>query len=389
MPAKDDVVVSLHPDPLLLLHHFLGLYCAGVVGCATAYLLARKGVKVTLIEKNDIGSCASGFAAGLLNPRYGHDIPGPLDTMAQASFRMHAGLLQEVKEETGVDPQPREVPSIWVAKRDHEVKELRELLQLTQQIEGFQAWWLSGSEVRSLEPRVASGVLGGVYVKGTMQVACYQYTLALARAAEKYGATIRLGNVEGLKLTGRGVSAVVVGGELVACEKVVLAMGPWTGRAEEWLGVRVPVSPLKGQILRLELAEGPLEHEFYWSGGGYVSPKPDGLVWAGTTEERVGFDDHPTPEAREAIMRDAVEIIPALAEAQLALQTACLRPASEDDLPILGEAPGWEGIYLATGAGRKGILLAPAMAQAVVDMITTGRTDLPVEALSPGRFLRT
>lgn len=360
---------------------------AGVVGCATAYLLARKGVKVTLIEKNDVGSCASGFAAGLLNPLHGHGIAGPLDTIAQASFRMHAGLIQDVKEETGVDPQPREIPSIWVAKRDDEVKELQELLQLAQRMEGFQARWLNGSDVRSLEPRVAGGVLGGVCVEGTMQVACYQYTLALARAAEKHGATIRLGDVEGLKHTGRDVSGVRAEGELVACGRVVLAMGPWTVQSEQWLGIRVPVSPLKGQILRLEQAGRPLEHEFYWSGGGYVSPKADGLVWAGTTEEQVGFDDQPTPEARDAIMRDATEIIPALAEARLALQTACLRPASVDGLPILGEVTGWEGVYLATGAGRKGILLAPIMAQAIADMITTGRTALPVQPLSPGRFV--
>jgi glycine oxidase len=165
-------------------------------------------------------------------------------------------------------------------------------------------------------------------------------------------------------------------------------MGPWTGQAGSWLGIPVPVVPLKGQILRLELAGPPLDYALYHSGGGYISSKPDGLTWVGTTEERVGFDDRSTEAARQSIMKGALEVMPVLSEARLALQTACLRPLSEDGLPIIGEVPGWEGVYLSTGAGRKGILLGPAMAQAIADLVTEGHTSLPVEPFSPGRFAR-
>ena len=233
---------------------------------------------------------------------------------------------------------------------------------------------------------MSSQIIKAMCVEGTRQVESYQYTLALAEAAKKYGATIRHGTVQGLRQSNGRVSGVVLAGEEVTCEKVVLAMGPWTGQIESWLGIPVPIGPLKGQILRLELTGPPLEHVFYRSGEGYVSSKPDGLIWVGTTEERGGFDDRPTPEARESIMKGAVEIMPILSEARLALQTACLRPVSEDGLPIIGEVPGWEGVYTATGAGRKGILLGPAMAQAIADLVTTGDTDLPIEPFSPVRF---
>ena len=173
----------------------------------------------------------------------------------------------------------------------------------------------------------------------------------------------------------------------VSCEKLVLAMGPWMGQAASWLGFPVPITPLKGQILRLEVDGPPLEHAVYRGGGGYISSKSDGLVWAGTTEEEVGFDDHPTPEARVEIMKRTLEVMPELEGARVALQTACLRPVAEDGLPIIGTAPGWEGVYLATGAGRKGILLGAGMAKATADLVMRGRTPLPIAPFSPARFM--
>ena len=361
----------------------------GVVGCATAYLLAKDGVPATLVEREAIGSCASGFAAGLLDPLHGYGIPGPLERLTQESFRMHLSMADELKADAGVDLEYGRLPCLWVALNDAEAQELEEIHQLALRAEGFSTRWLDAEEARSLEPRLSPGVLGAVCVEGMSQVASYEYTLGLAKAAEKYGATIKCGTVKGLRRSNGRVSGVLLaGGEEIATEQVVLAIGPWTEASAEWLGFPVPVGPLKGQILRLDL-EGPsLEYVLYRCGGGYVSSKPDGLIWVGTTEERVGFDDCPTMEARESIMRGAVEIMPKLSEARLVRQTACLRPASEDGLPIIGEVPGWQGVYLATGAGRKGILLAPAIARAVSDMITCGHTGLPIEGLSPDRFAK-
>ncbi len=361
----------------------------GIVGCATAYFLAQKGVQVTIIEKKAVGSCASGFAAGLLNPLYGDSIPGPLESLARESFRMHLRLADEVRVETGVDPRIEATSSIWVAFNEAETEGVGELFQLTRRMEDFPAQWLDSKDIRSLEPRVSPSVINGMRVEGTRQVSSYGYTLALSKAAEKLGASIRHGTVRGLRQSSDGrVTGVVLENEEVACGKVVMAMGPWTGQVEGWLGIPVPVGPLKGQILRLELAGPALEHSFYHSGGGYISAKPDGLIWTGTTEEHVGFDDRPTPEARESILKEATGVMPALSEANVVLQTACLRPVSEDGLPIIGEVPGRDGVYLATGAGRKGILLGPAMAQATADLITDGHTGLPIEPFLPGRFAK-
>ena len=144
--------------------------------------------------------------------------------------------------------------------------------------------------------------------------------------------------------------------------------------------------PLKGQILRLENDAGPIRTSLYWSGS-YVVTKPDGLTWAGTTEEEVGFDEETTPQARDSIMADLLKMAPALTDARLVLHTACLRPLSIDGMPIVGEAPGWENLYIGTGAGRKGILWSTGMSFGLAELILKGKTDVPgISYLDPGRF---
>ena len=361
----------------------------GIVGCATAYLLAKDGADVTIIEKGAVAGCASGFAAGLLNPLNGHGIPGPLETVAMESFRMHLDLAEEVKSETGLDPKLRVMPCVWLVFNEEEAAEFQEIYQRAQETPGFPARWLEGEELRALEPRVSPQVIKGMRLEGTMQLASYEYTLAISQAAQKRGVKIRHATVRGLARSNGNVSKVLLDGqEEVACKKVVVALGPWTGQAEEWLGIPIRVSPLKGQILRLDLPGPPLQHIFYRSGGGYVAPKHDGLTWIGTTEETVGFNDEPTQEARDYIMQRTLKIMPGITNARVDVQTACLRPLSADGLPIIGRVPGWDGVYLATGAGRKGILLGPAMARATADLVATGQTSFPIDHFSPDRFAK-
>lgn len=130
----------------------------------------------------------------------------------------------------------------------------------------------------------------------------------------------------------------------------------------------------------------PLKNSLHY-GGSYAASKPDGLVWAGTTEERVGYDEETTPQARDKIMADLLKMAPSLAEAELVQQTACLRPLSVDGLPIVGKVPGWQNLYLGTGAGRKGILWSTGMAQGLADLVLHGRSDVPgLNYLDPARF---
>ena len=359
----------------------------GAAGCSVAYYLSLAGVNATVIEKEGIATQASGFSAGGLNPLEGTNIPGPLGALAIESFRMHRQLWSELQDSTGIDYEGRVIDLVKVAFQDSDLPELEESLGLfnAAQDDGFSAHWLERKDLLELEPRISPAAIKGLFARGNAALDSYKYTLALAQAAEAKGTQFISGTVQGLKTDSGKVAGVSLEGQEIGCDQVVLAAGPWSREAEDWLNISLPVDPLKGEILRLELPGEPVSQDFS-GGGGSLHPKPDGLVWCGTTEEWMGFDKNLSESARQSIMRGAITLLPQMAEARLALQTACLRPVTPDWLPIIGRAPGWDNVFLTTGAGKKGILLSPAMGKATADLITEGRTSLSIEACNPQRF---
>ena len=359
----------------------------GAAGCSVACYLSLAGVKATVIEREGIATQTSGFSAGGLNPLEGTNIPGLLGPLAIESFRMHRQLWSELPDSTGIDYQGRVIDLVKVAFQDSDLPEMEESLRLfnAAQEDGFSAHWLERQDLLELEPRISPAAIKGLFARGNAALDSYKYTLALAKAAEARGAQFISGTAQGLKTTGGKVTSVFLENQELGCGQVVLAAGPWSREAEGWLNISLPVDPLKGEILRLEVQGKPLIQDFS-GGGGSLHPKPDGLVWCGTTEEWKGFDKDLSESARQSIMRGVVTLMPQLAEAQLALQTACLRPVTPDWLPIIGPAPSWDNVYLTTGAGKKGILLSPAMGKATADLITEGQTLLSIETCNPQRL---
>ena len=359
---------------------------AGIVGCLTAYLLACQGLRVTVLEADSAGSHASGFAFGGMSALEGAGIPEPLLEFSVWSLRQHQPLAAELKEASGVDNQFQETESLKLAFDDTSVLEYKERLSWQNQVDGFKVQWLNPVEVVKLEPMANPDILGAVHVQGGASVEPYRYTLSASQAAERAGTELLLRRATGLiSKTDRCLGVTFEGGHLEA-ETVVLAMGPWTSEASSWCRFNIPVSPLKGQILRLQHRGTPIKTSLYWRGS-YAITKPDGLVWAGTTEEEVGFDEQPTTAARDKIMGDLLKMAPSLSEAQLVQQTACLRPLSEDGLPIVGKVPGWSNLFVGTGTGRKGILWSAGMSYGLCDLIVKGRSQVPgIEFLDPARF---
>ena len=357
----------------------------GIVGMATSYYLGKAGVTTTVLERDSVGSHASGFAYGGLGPLNGTGIPGPIFPVAKQGAMLHHELSQSLPEETGVNLEYRMTPSLGLVFTEQELNHAKDALPWQQKQEGFSVRWVEPAEIRAIEPRVSERALGGVYTEGAADVEPYRLVLALAQASEKMGATIRHGTVTGLRRTDGRVSGIVLESGEIVCDRVVLAMGPWSGQASAWLDVPIRVEPLKGQIIRVRAPGAPFTCSIGW-GGNYATTKPDGLLWAGTTEEEAGFDDNPTSEARDEIMAALLKMVPSLTDAQLTRQTACLRPLAIDGMLVLGKVPGWEGVYVATGGERKGILLGPAMGRITADLITKGDSDIPIDAFDPGRF---
>ncbi len=358
----------------------------GVVGCATAYFLTRDGYSVTLIERDSIASHASGFAYGGLSPIVGIIEDDPVLPLSEASEAIHAELAERLPAESGVEYEHRLKTSLTLATNPIQVEELREAHDWLKGNYKGRVEWHDEASVRALEPRVGPSVMAGLLADRSGEVEPYKFTLALWQAAEKAGAVMRNAEVTGVTRKAGNISGVVLSsGEVIEAGAFVLAAGPWMGKATEWLGVDMPISPLKGQILRLQAPGDPLAVSLSWAHN-YATTKPDGLIWCGTTEERVGFDETPTAYGRDTIMSSVIEVLPYLADAELVHHTACLRPIAPDGLPVVGPAPGNDGVVIASGTGRKGIFLGPAMAKVAAEMATGRTPSVDVSGLSVTRL---
>ena len=359
----------------------------GAAGCAAAYYLALSGVKSTIVEREAIAAYASGYSAGGLNPLEGAEIPGLLGDLAIRSHRMHQQIWPDLLERSNIDFDPKVISSVRVAFDEPDIEEMRTTAKLFADADAdFTTEWLDPAQIRELEPRIALDAIRALDARGNAILSSHRYTQALAAAAQSLGARVVAAEVTGIASERGRVNKVSTTAGDLACSAAVFATGPWAAQVGEWLGVEVPIEPYKGEILRTVVPSGPLAADFQ---GHDVSlnHREDGQVWVGATEEKRGFDLQPSESARATLMDGAVKLMPAMADAELLLHTACLRPLSPDWLPIIGRAPGWDNAYLATGAGKKGILLSPAIGKAVADLVVDGETDLPVHNCSADRFV--
>ena len=311
------------------------------------------------------------------------------------SFALH----QELWAEIGTDDYfAALLPRLFLAVDDRQLEPLRLAAEHYQGRPGFSARMLGPEEARSLEPRLTTEVRGALYTEGNGAVDARAYTCAIATACLQRGATWRVGRVTGLNASpGLARGVLLEDGEL-SCDQVVIATGAWANQAGTWLGFNIPVEPLQGEMVLVEFDGPPIgfgsaprrlggldvtlgEVSLYFRGS--TSPA---RTWVGATESRSGFANELTPEARRAMLDGAVAIMPELARARVLYQSSGLRPVTPDALPIVGRAPGWENVFLCTGAGRKGTLLSAGMARAVADLIGSGRSSVPIDNLAVDRF---
>src|SRR2546428_5551920 len=285
----------------------------GIAGMTIAYYLAKAGVASVVVERDAIGSHASGFAYGGLSPLSGFGIPGPQAEIALDGMRLHGALPKPLLEGTGIDVDFRVRTSLALACTEADVRRLRAALPWQQQQPGYAVRWLDVAEARRLEPRSADEALGATLIEGGGAVEPYRLVLALTRAAERLGVRVRHGRVIGLRRDGGRVTAVVLEREVLSCATAVLALGPWSAEASDWIGVPIDVRPLKGQILRLQAPGPPVDCSVDW-GHNYATTKTDGLLWAGTTEEEARFAQEATLAAPAEIRAALLKLAPAMAD---------------------------------------------------------------------------
>ena len=353
----------------------------GIVGCAAAHFLSRQGQKVVLIEKDSVAAHASGFAFGVLLPRLFDDPRDPLDALVRRSLELHGEIASEL---SGVDaPLQRKKAAILLALNESEASQYRNLYRSGTTIGDVR--WLEHGELSHVEARVSPEVIGGLYLGDAAEISPHDFTSAMWHSATINGAELVKGEVQSMTVTADSAS-VRVASKTYSAPRVIVSAGPWSSRLLESVGAKVPVEPLKGQIVRMKAPRPPMRVTLWW-GSDYAGSKPDGLLWCGSTEERVGFDEETTVTARDGIVESARCVLPFLDQAEVVQQTACLRPVTADGLPVIGQLQNDSPVFVATGGGRNGIVLGPVLGKVAADMAVGKRPDVDAERLAPARFM--
>jgi glycine oxidase len=364
----------------------------GVIGLAIAWRAAVGGLSVTVVDPSP-GQGASWAAAGMLAPvsevQYGENA---LLGLNLASAERYPSFVAELEQATGLDVGYRTCGTLAVAF-DGDDKAVLDQLRTFQLSLGLKSERLTGRECRRLEPMLAPSVRAGLLVHGDHQVDNRRLVAALLNAAT--GA--------GVELVARAAAAVVVAhdrieavdlhdGSRLPAEIVVLAAGCWSARIGGLPPESVPpVRPVKGQILRLRGPHDPpfLTHNLRCLVAGahvYLVPRADGEVVVGATGEEQGFDATVTAGGVRQLLQDAWQVVPGIAELELVECRAGLRPGSPDNAPMLGKATGVEGLLVASGHYRNGILLTPITADAMAELLVTGRPPDIIGPFTPARF---
>lgn len=334
----------------------------GVIGCAVAYALAREGASVTLVERDGVGRHASGAAAGMLAP-----VTESVGAVGRESLALLPDLVREVRELSGIDPQLSPSGIVRIAGPGAPVPEGCE--------------WLGPDELRKRVPGIAPAAPGAVWSPLEGHVHPLLLTRALAGAAVRRGVRLELGrSAVGLVREGDRVTGVRTDTGTVSAADVVLCAGAWTRLIEP----RLPVEPVKGQMLALEAPE-PALRTVVWGPRAYLVPRADGELWVGATVERAGFDVRPTAGGVASLLAGACELIPGLEACEVRRAWAGLRPGTPDGLPAVG--PLRPGLYIAAGHYRNGILLAAVTGRAVADWLFRRERSAALAALDPARFL--
>jgi len=359
----------------------------GVVGCATAFFLAKAGLAPLVVERDQLGCEASGEAAGMLAPQSEADIPGPFLELGLAGRRLFPPLAEELKAATGIEIEHRPIGIVvpFFDDRDREVLYARARWQ---QKSGLVAETLDRREAHAAEPLLSDRVEGAVSFPEEAHVNSRSLVMALAGAAGRHGATFATGRpVIVVTRDGEKVAGVRCPGATISTRTVVLAAGPWSSLFGEALGLLIPVSPAKGELL-LVRPEGRLPHRIIYSKQAYLIPTPRGEAILGTTTELVGYDKRSTLAGLGTILAGVSVLVPAIGSATLLRAWAGLRPHTPDELPLLGRHPRIEGLILATGHHRNGILLGPLTGRLVQELILGMPPSIPLDPFRPDRTMR-
>jgi glycine oxidase len=346
---------------------------AGLIGLAIAFELAERGAAVRIYDRNEPGRAASWAGAGMLAPHTEDVEDEAMLTLGVASLAQYPTFIERVRSASGLDPRLRLDGIVHVAYDGPQLERLARLARrLNERSVAFDL--LDRSSLVACEPWLGADVVGGLCIRGEGEVDNRRLGRALAAACIARGVTIAHVSSVAVECDERRALGVRTDVGFTAARAVVNACGAWAGQLAGVPPACVPpVEPIKGQMLALSAPIGFVRRPT-WLPGAYLVPRDDGRLLVGATVERAGFDTSVTAEGIHGILHGALAGAPSLAGFAVSESWAGLRPGTPDGRPFLGLTPV-QGLLLATGHYRNGILLAPATARSIADLLESKGAD--------------
>ncbi len=356
----------------------------GIIGLAAALELRAKGHAVTVVDKGPFGAEASAAAGGMLAPQLEAAGPGPYLELALRSRGLWPAFAEEVARASGIDVDYRRAGILKCAFDEADLQHLSSE-EAWQRGSSLRCELLDGEAARAREPMLSKAVVGALHLPDDHSIDPSRFLPALVEAARRAGVELRQAEVKALKVQGGAAAGLELDSGALAADWVVNAMGAWSTRVEGFGLAADTVRPIRGQIVEVASAKQP----GFTTGSrlGYVLPRLDGRVIAGSTKEDVGFAKAVTAGGTRSILSGALEVLPGLADAPLTHSWSGLRPLSKDELPLIGPG-GIDRVIWATGHYRNGILLAPITARLVAQVVAGQALPTWAASCHPARFAR-
>jgi glycine oxidase len=353
-------------------HHDIVIVGGGVIGLTVARALALRGVRdVCLVERGNLGTEASWAAAGMLLPQVEADAADDFFNLACQSRDLYSAFAAALHEETGIDVELDTTGTLYLALTDHDHEEIQKRYEWQTQA-GLSVELLSAAEARECEPCISESTRGALRFPKDIQVENRRLLSALANSVNKLGVTIATQTtVDSLIIEGNRVHGVQTSRGVINTSTAVIAAGTWSSFIKT--SPQSPmIEPVRGQMVCLEARPQLTRHVIY-SPRGYIVPRQDGRLLAGSTSEHAGFAKCVTAGGIAAILRNALEISPAISDLPVVDTWAGLRPHAAGGLPVLGPYGEIDGLFYATGHYRNGILLAPLTGELISEAIISSQ----------------
>jgi glycine oxidase len=357
---------------------------AGVIGCAVAYELSRRGASVQVVDDRSVGMGATQASAGVLAPYIEAEAGGAFQDLTVRGLGLFDDFVAQVSADGGHSISYRRTGTLEVVSDPDRLLALRNAAARLE-AQGVPVGVLDAAAAHAEEPYLSADIAGAVVVASHGFIGAAELTRALAAAARRHGAQlVEHSRVRRIATVGADVVVETDRGPLKG-NAVVLAAGSWSGQIAIEGVAPPPVRPIRGQLLQLAW-NGPPLRRVVWGERCYLVPWDDGTLLVGATVEDAGFDERVTAAGVRDLLEAVCDLVPHAWTAGFAGARVGLRPATSDGLPIIGPSRVVPNLMYATGHYRNGILLAPLTARLVADAMLDGRLDPDLAITDPGRF---